>query len=193
MKSCPSKTGSLSRLILWSGELAIFSIRTFGDPVLRKPGERVGVIDAGVRKLMRDMRETMEAAPGVGLAAPQIGVSKRVIVWAFEEDSGTLADPAIVDHAGSVEGDEACLSLPGLVYPVTRAEWVRVEGLDEEGQEVALERSGWVARILQHEVDHTEGVLFIDRLSQDLQKEAKRMLREQALGAPLPAPADHTL
>lgn len=167
--------------------MAVFPIRTFGDPVLRRRADDVKVIDESVHKLMRDMRDTMLAAPGVGLAAPQIGVSKRVIVWKYEEEEGTLANPRVVDQRGDEEADEACLSLPGLAYPVPRAVWVRVEGLREDGEEVSIEAEGWTARVLQHEIDHTEGILFIDRLPRDLQKEAKRRLREQTLtGVVLP-------
>lgn len=161
--------------------MAVFVIRTFGDPVLRRRADEVKLVDEAVRKLIRDMRDTALDAAGVGLAAPQIGVSKRVIVWNYEGEGGALANASVVDQRGEVEGDEACLSLPGLAYPVLRAEWVRVQGLDEEGNEVSIEAEGWTARILQHEVDHTDGVLFIDRLSRDLQKEAKRRLREQTL------------
>jgi peptide deformylase len=161
--------------------MSVFPIRKFGDPVLRKPADKVGLVDDAVKKLMRDLTDTMLDAPGVGLAAPQIGISKRVIVWRTEEEKGRLADPEIIERRGEVEAEEACLSLPGLAYPVVRAEWVRVKGLDESGNEVSLEAEDWTARILQHEIDHTEGILFIDRLPDDLQKVAKRRLRELAL------------
>jgi peptide deformylase len=161
--------------------MAIFPIRKFGDPVLRRPAAPVEKVDDSVTKLMRDLDETMRNAPGVGLAAPQIGVSRRVIVWEYEENSGALANPRVLDRRGEVEGDEACLSLPGLTFPVLRAEWVRVEGLDKSGGRVTLELEDWPARILQHEIDHTEGVLFIDRLPPELAKEARRALREQTL------------
>jgi peptide deformylase len=162
--------------------MAVFPIRYWGDPILRHEATEVEAVDDPVRKLIRDLRETMAAAPGVGLAAPQIGVSKRVIVWRYEEDDGVLVNPRVVEHGGREEGEEACLSVPGLAYPVVRAEWVRVEGLGESGDEVVVSASGWTARILQHEIDHTNGILFIDRLSPELQREARRRLREQALG-----------
>lgn len=162
--------------------MAVFPIRTFGDPVLRKPAAEVDAVDDGVRKLMRDLVDTMRAAPGVGLAAPQIGISRRVITWQFESEEGALANPVILEREGSVESEEACLSLPGLAFPVVRAEWVRFEGLDEAGATVAGEAHGYLARILQHEVDHVDGVLFIDRLAPELQRQARRQLREQALG-----------
>jgi peptide deformylase len=162
--------------------MAVFPIRKFGDPVLRRVAAEVDQIDDSVRKLMRDLEETMEHASGAGLAAPQIGVSKRVFYWRYEEKRGALANPRITDRRGEVEGEEACLSLPGLLYPVVRSEWIRVEALNEEGERVSFEISEWPARIMQHEVDHLDGVLFIDRLPPGLAREAKRALREQALG-----------
>lgn len=161
--------------------LAIFPIRQFGDPVLRQRAREVDDVDESVRKLMADMVDTMTAAPGVGLAAPQIGVLKRVFVWSDEDDRGALANPRIVERKGKVEDLEACLSLPGLSYPVTRARWIRIEGLDESGQLLAREAEDLTARIFQHEIDHLDGVLFIDHLDPELQKEARRRLREQML------------
>jgi peptide deformylase len=162
--------------------MAVFPIRRFGDPVLRRRASEVEAVDDSVRKLMRDLEETMEHAAGAGLAAPQIGVSKRVFFWRYEEGRGALANPQITDRRGEVEGDEACLSLPGLLYPVLRSEWIRVEALNESGEKVSFEIADWPARIMQHEVDHLDGVLFIDRLTSDLARQAKRALREQALG-----------
>lgn len=169
--------------------MTVFVIRKFGDPVLRRAAEEVPAVDDGVRKLIGDLRDTMLDAPGVGLAAPQIGVSKRVIVWKYEGEEGSLANPRVAGRRGEVEGEEACLSLPGLVYPVVRAEWVRVTGLDESGEPATVEAEGWVARILQHEIDHTDGILFTDRLTPELQREAKRLLREQALTGVVPSAA----
>lgn len=161
--------------------MAIFPIRLFGDPVLRQRAAHVSQVDDSVRKLMQDMRETMEDAPGVGLAANQIGVARRVIVWEYESEAGALANPEIIDKGGRVEEEEGCLSLPALRYPVMRAQWVRVKGLDRKGKEVKLEAEDLVARIFQHEIDHLDGVLFIDHLPPELQREARRLLREQAL------------
>lgn len=161
--------------------MAIFPVRLFGDPVLRQRASEVGVVDDSVRKLMQDMRDTMQDAPGVGLAANQIGVLRRVLVWEHEGASGALADPQIMDRGGSAEDEEGCLSLPGLRYPVVRAQWVRVEGLDAAGEKMTLEAEDFVARILQHEIDHLDGVLFIDHIPPEVQREARRLLREQAL------------
>jgi peptide deformylase len=167
--------------------MAILSIRMFWDPVLRQKAHEVKEVDRAVRKLMRDMTETMIDAPGVGLAATQVGVIKRVIVWRNEDEEGALANPRIVASKGEVIDNEGCLSLPGLSFEVTRAQWVSVEGLDEKSHRVVIEAEDMTARILQHEIDHIDGILFIDRLAPDAQKEARRMLREQALGATLPS------
>lgn len=108
-----------------------------------------------------------------------------MIVWQYEGERGALINGEVVERDGKVEDDEACLSLPGLTYPVVRSRKIRVAGLDRDGKPIEIEAEDMVARILQHEIDHTDGILFIDHLDPDLQKEAKRVLREQALaGAP---------
>lgn len=163
--------------------MPVFPMRLFGDPVLRRPARAMDRVDDSVRKLVRDLFDTMIDANGAGLAAPQIGVGRRVIVWQHEEETGMLANPEIVESEGTQEGEEGCLSIPGLYYPVVRAEWARIRGLDESSSQITFEVSGFKARILQHEIDHLDGVLFIDRLTPELQKEAKRTLREQALSA----------
>ncbi|HVE77184.1 MAG TPA: peptide deformylase [Actinomycetota bacterium] len=171
--------------------MAVFPIRQFGDPVLRTPAAEVNHVDDSIRKLISDMRDSMRATGiGVGLAAPQIGVSRRVIVWDYQESKGALINPRITARRGEVEDLESCLSLPGLAFPVVRAEWVTAEGLDEEGRPIEVEEEDMVARILQHETDHIDGVLFIDRLTTEHQKEAKSLLIEQSMGgAARPAPA----
>lgn len=126
-------------------------------------------MDDKVRELVRDMFETMHAASGVGLAAPQIGVGRRVIVVdvsPVETESPPLAlvNPEIVERSGSVEGMEGCLSVPGVEGMVPRAEFVLVRGLDPQGQPVRIRATGFLARALQHEIDHLDGVLFIDRI-----------------------------
>lgn len=166
--------------------MSVFPVRKFGDPILRRAGDAVEKVNDEVRKLIRDLTDTMLDAPGVGLAAPQIGVSKKVIVWKFEDEQGALINPEILDRRGEVEAEEACLSLPGLAYPVTRAHWVRVTGFDSSGEVLTLEAEDWTARILQHEIDHTDGILFIDRLAPHVRKEAKRRLREQTFTGVVP-------
>jgi peptide deformylase len=145
-------------------------ILTYPDPFLTKKAASVARVDDKIRDLVRDMFETMYAASGVGLAAPQIGVGKRVIVVdvsPVEEGSVPLAlvNPGIVERGGQVEGTEGCLSLPGVEGVVPRAERVKVRALDPEGRPVKIEAEGILARALQHEIDHLDGILFIDRIS----------------------------
>jgi peptide deformylase len=166
--------------------VAILPIRTFGDPALRQKAEPVEHITELHRKLIADMFDTMRDAPGVGLAGPQVGVLERIFVWEADERHGAVINPVIIERSGEeVEGEEGCLSLPGIYYPVSRATHVRVEGLDENGGPVVLEGSDLLARICQHEIDHLDGVLFIDHLDADMRKEALAKLREQALGIAL--------
>jgi peptide deformylase len=162
--------------------VAIFPIRTFGDPVLRAPAERVGRIDKGVRRLVADMLETMYDAPGVGLAAPQIGVSRRVVVFDAGEGGRVLINPELVETSGEWLFDEGCLSVPGRFWPITRPGFARVRGLDLEGREVEYGGDELVGRIIQHEVDHLNGMLLIERLDGKLRKQALRDLRDEALG-----------
>src|SRR5260370_41985871 len=108
--------------------MAVLPIRTFGDPVLRRRAAEVGAPDEALRKLMRDMRDTVIAAPGVGLAAPQIGVPRRGLVWPYQGPGGALANPALVEHHGQGEASEACLALPGPSYPVSREGAEEVNG-----------------------------------------------------------------
>ena len=177
--------------------MAILPIRQFGDPVLRQRAAESEAITDAHRRLVQDMIETMREAPGVGLAGPQVGVLDRVFVWEVEERHGAVFNPVIVERsAETVEEEEGCLSLPGLYYPVVRAAAVVVEGKDENGQPVHLEAEDLLARVCQHEIDHLDGVLFIDHLPEELRKEALSRLRDQALGLPTPAarpPAEETL
>jgi peptide deformylase len=170
--------------------MAILPIRIYPDPVLREPASPVGVVDDAVRKLIADMTETMKDAPGVGLAAPQVGVQRRVLVYqAFEDDPlRALIDPEITNAEGEVTENEGCLSIPGLTYPVPRAERIVVKALDENGETIEHDAEDFEARVIQHEVDHLNGILYIDRIAPDLRREAKRILRERALGDPIERP-----
>ena len=140
-----------------------------GDPVLRQKAESLGEVDAETRRLIQDMFETMYEADGVGLAAPQVGVSQRVIVIDPHEQGMKpfgLINPVILQSAKEVErGEEGCLSIPGLKDIVERPAGVVVEGLDADGQPLHIEAEGLLARVLQHEIDHLDGILFPDRLS----------------------------
>ena len=163
--------------------MTVLGIRLFGDPVLRqraRPLERVTDVH---RSLAANMLETMREAPGVGLAAPQVGVLERIFVWEVEDRSGALVNPVIEERAAELaEAEEGCLSIPGLYYPVVRPAAVRVSGLDTRGRPLTLDADGLLARVLQHEIDHLDGVLFIDHLPERLRKEALARLREEMLG-----------
>jgi peptide deformylase len=158
--------------------MAILPIRLYGDPVLRTRASEVPELDRSSRRLMKNMTATMQEAPGIGLAAPQVGVLRRIIVWENAEDKGALANPVILERDGMVEGEEGCLSMPGILYPVVRSEWIVVEGMDESGDLVKFETRDLTARIIQHEIDHLDGVLFIDHLPPELRSQALGELRE---------------
>jgi peptide deformylase len=153
--------------------MALLEILLEGDPRLRQKAHRVRTVDASLRQLAADMHETMLAAPGVGLAAPQVAVMRRLI-WVhvpenFHEDgepelSLALVNPEIVKARGRALAYEGCLSIPGWTGEVPRAEVVTVKGLDLDNRPVRVKARGWGARVLQHEIDHLDGILFIDRV-----------------------------
>jgi peptide deformylase len=143
--------------------LALLELRQMGDPVLRQRAEAVPKVSRKIKELLIDMAETMYAAPGVGLAAPQVGISKRIIVVDVGEGLIELVNPVLVRNYGSETATEGCLSIPGIVGEVTRAEKVVVNGLDGKGRRVEIVAEGLLARALQHELDHLDGVLFIDK------------------------------
>lgn len=168
--------------------MAILQIRKFGDPALRERAREVDHITDLHRRIIDDMIETMRDAPGVGLAGPQVGVLERIFVWEVDDEYGAVINPQIVVRSEeSVVDDEGCLSLPGIYYPVQRAQRVTVEGLNRNGDPVTLDADEMLARVCQHEIDHLDGVLFIDHLSDDMRKEALATLRDQALGLTPPA------
>ncbi|MGA8016663.1 MAG: peptide deformylase [Candidatus Dormiibacterota bacterium] len=135
------------------------------NPVLRRRAPRVGKVDDSIRRLMDDMMETMIAAPGVGLAAPQVDVSLRVITIKVDNQLLHLANPEIVKQDGEQTGYEGCLSVPGMVGEVTRAEKVVCKAVNRHGKQVRIKGSGLLARAIQHEIDHLDGILFTDRLT----------------------------
>jgi len=150
--------------------MSVRPVRIYGDPVLRQKALPVTAVDETVRQLIADMRETMKAYHGVGLAANQVGVAQRVIlVDVPDEDGGrsqfALINPVITSRTGSEVGEEGCLSIPGIFEDVTRAETITLQALDDQGRKLNLSAEGYLARAVQHEVDHLDGVLFVDRLS----------------------------
>jgi peptide deformylase len=169
--------------------MAVLKIRQFGDPALRQTAAEVEKVTDVHRRLVEDMLETMRVAPGVGLAGPQVGVMERIFVWEVGDEFGAVINPKITWASDEhVEWEEGCLSLPGLYYALTRPGRVRVEGIDEHGAPVSIEADELLARVVQHEIDHLDGVLFIDHLPEEQRKEALRFLREQALGLPTSTP-----
>jgi peptide deformylase len=143
--------------------MAGFKIVELGEPVLRQKCRRVSVINKKVKKLLTDMKEAMYQANGVGLAAPQVGVSKRVVVVDVGEGVWELINPEIVSRDGEELGVEGCLSIPGVAGEVSRAVRVKVRALNRDGQQQLISAEGLGARALQHEIDHLDGILFIDR------------------------------
>jgi peptide deformylase len=156
-----------------------FIIRVFGDPVLRTPAAEVTEFDGALRRLADDMLETMYDAPGVGLAAPQVGIQKRMFVYDIGEGPGTIVNPTIHEATGEWTYDEGCLSVPGLYWPIVRPARVHLTGYDLDGEPLEIEAVDLMARMLQHEVDHLDGTLLLSRLTPELRKEAMRELRER--------------
>jgi peptide deformylase len=149
--------------------MTVIPIRLLPDPILRQKAKRVRNIDGSVRKLITDMVETMHAAPGVGLAAPQVGVPLRVIIIGIPGDEDiAIINPQIIRRTGERLVNEGCLSIPGYVGEIKRAESVRVKGRDQNGKEIRIKGDELLAQALEHEIDHLNGVLYIDHLeSQD--------------------------
>jgi peptide deformylase len=149
--------------------MALLGIEMLGSEVLRKEAAEIAEVDDDLRRLIKDMFETMYDAEGIGLAGPQVGVSRRVIVVDVQDDEVepfALVNPRIVESGAKTEkAEEGCLSMPGLAAAVQRPDRVVVEGLNEEGEPVRVEAEGLLGRCLQHEIDHLDGVLFIDRVS----------------------------
>ena len=167
--------------------MAVRPIRLFGDPVLRVPAESVVDFDRSLRKLVKDLTDTMLEAPGAGLAAPQIGVGLRVFTYDIGDELGHLVNPEIVTRSADCQdGDEGCLSFPGLAYPTERAMSVVARGFNVHGDPLEIDATELMARCVQHEIDHLDGVLFIDRLDAEQRKLAMKDIREaEWSGGPL--------
>ncbi|HET7225068.1 MAG TPA: peptide deformylase [Candidatus Eisenbacteria bacterium] len=169
--------------------MSLRPVRIYGDPVLRTRAADVREFDGSLAQLVQDLFETMSAYRGVGLAANQVGVLQRVLVVDVpaEEEGGAplrlaLVNPTVTRRAGTQHAEEGCLSIPGVWEDVTRAARIHVEGLDPHGRLVALDATGYAARALQHEIDHLDGVLFVDRLSALKRQFLRRQLDALARG-----------
>jgi len=154
-------------------------IVTYPDPILRRRASDVEEVDAGIRDIVSRMFQTMYANKGVGLAAPQVGISKKLIVFnpsGEKADEKVLINVAMVDKRGAMEGEEGCLSFPGICGMVRRSSHIVVAAYDLDGNEVRISASDFAARVLQHEIDHVEGMLFVDRMTPE-----SRILAREAL------------
>jgi peptide deformylase len=158
--------------------VAIQPIRLFGDPVLRSAATPVTDFDKELRRLVADLTDTMLDAPGSGLAAPQIGVGVRVFTWHVDGELGHLVNPSLQLSEEIQDGPEGCLSLPDLTFDCRRALSVVAQGFDMHGEPVTIHGSQLLARAIQHETDHLDGVLFIDRLDREARRTAMKAIRE---------------
>ncbi|GAC1424499.1 MAG: peptide deformylase [Actinomycetota bacterium] len=166
--------------------MSFMDIRIIGDPVLRTVASVITVFDDDLARFAADLMDTMHAAPGVGLAAPQVGRLIRMFVFNSGDRSGAVFNPSITWMSEETQiGDEGCLSVPEIYLPVERAMQVRVAAQDVQGQPLVWECEGFEARIFQHEIDHLDGIMFIDRLTAEHRRQAWRLIREAQLeGAP---------
>ena len=161
--------------------MAPYQIRQYGDPVLKEPAKTITDIDGALAKLADDMIATMYDAPGLGLAAPQVGVGKRLFVYDIGDGPRTIINPEIVESDGEYVYNEGCLSIEGLAFELVRPDRVHLVGVDLDGNEISIEASEVEGRCFQHELDHLNGVLFIERLDDDQRKQARKALRELML------------
>jgi len=159
----------------------VLPIRTYGDPVLKQATKHVEEVDGRVAALVEDMIATMYDAPGVGLAANQVGVQRRLFVYDVGDGPHAVINPEITESSGEWAFEEGCLSVPGLSWTIVRPRQVHLVGLDLEGNELSIEADEYLARVFQHEVDHLDGTLLIERLDDDQRREALKTLRARAL------------
>ena len=169
--------------------MASYDIRVIGDPVLRQKARQVNDIDGALVRLVDDMIETMYEAPGIGLAAPQVGVQKRLFVWDMGEGPRVIVNPEIVESDGEWLYDEGCLSVPGLSWEIVRPKTVHLVGRDLDGNEMSLEVDEIEARLFQHEIDHLDGTLLIERLDSDTRKTALKAIRDLQMAEAMPTSA----
>jgi peptide deformylase len=165
--------------------MAVLKVRKYGDPMLRRRAAEVREITPEIRRIVDDMIDTMYDEVGIGLAAPQVGISVRLMVVGHDasREPRAIVNPVIAEQGGEVTAEEGCLSLPGIFAPVTRAEWVRLEGQDLDGLPVSIRARGLAARVFQHEMDHLDGILFIDRLDAMTRDRIKRKIKKEGFPA----------
>jgi peptide deformylase len=168
--------------------MTTFAIRQYGDPVLRQATREIDQIDGVVAKLAEDMLETMYDAPGVGLAANQVGVQRRLFVYDVGDGPNVVINPRIVEASGEWTYEEGCLSVPGLSWPIVRPDSVHLVGRDLEGNELSIEADEFTGRVFQHELDHLDGILLVERLDDDQRREAKAFLHARTLRLPVEDP-----
>jgi peptide deformylase len=162
--------------------MARLSVRLYGDPILRTVAEPVAAVTPEIKKIISDMTETMWQQVGIGLAAPQVGISLRILV--MDDGKGgarALLNPAITERRGSVLEEEGCLSIPGVFADVERSTWISVSALDADGVPISFEAQGLEAKVIQHEIDHLDGVLFIDRLPPVTRDRIKKRIQKEGL------------
>ncbi len=170
--------------------MAPYQIRVFGDPVLKQVAKEITNVDGALVRLVEDMFETMYDAPGIGLAAPQVGVQKRLFVYDLGDDQpGVIVNPVIKETDGEWTYEEGCLSVPGLSWEIVRPNRVHLVGYDLHGNEVDLEVEELAGRMLQHEFDHLEGKLLLDHLDDEQRRDAMKILRDRAMAMPDSPPA----
>lgn len=157
--------------------MAIREIRVIPDPVLRTPCETIDTITPAIRRMVQDLLDTVDDPGRAGLSANQIGISLRAFSYNIEGKLGYVLNPVLEETSGEQYGDEGCLSVPGLWYKTRRADYARVRGIDVEGKTVVLEGRGVMGRMLQHETDHLDGHIYLDRLEKEERRAAMRTLR----------------
>src|SRR5580693_1007636 len=161
--------------------MTALTIRQYGDPVLKERTREVEDIDGTVASLVESMIETMYDAPGTGLAANQVGVQRRIFVYDVGDGPRTVINPQIIESDGEWTYDEGCLSVPGLSWEIVRPNAVHLVGLDLDGNEISIEATELEGRVFQHELDHLDGILLVERLNDDQRKEAMKILRGRTL------------
>jgi peptide deformylase len=161
--------------------VAPYRIRTYGDPVLNQRAREIEDVDGKLVRLCEDMITTMYDAPGLGLAAPQVGVQKRLFVYDIGDGPRAIVNPVVSGAEGEWAFDEGCLSVPGLSWEIIRPKQIHLTGYDLDGNEVSVEADELEARLFQHELDHLDGVLLLERLDDDTRKQALREIRERSI------------